>query len=98
MDARADMFYQTENEARRLTEDAAMPIELRCYATLAPLAPANATAFPLEPGETVGGLIDRLAIPRDEVKIVFVNGLATELDRELADGDRVGIFPPVGGG
>ena len=98
MDARADMFYQTENEARRLTKDAAMPIELRCYATLAPLAPANAIAFPLEPGETVGGLIDRLAIPRDEVKIVFVNGLATELDRELADGDRVGIFPPVGGG
>lgn len=75
-----------------------MPIELRCFATLAPLTPGNANALPIAPGETVSALIDRLGIPRDEVKIVFVNGSAASLDRVLADGDRVGIFPPVGGG
>jgi molybdopterin converting factor small subunit len=29
---------------------------------------------------------------------VFVNGAAVSLDAALSDGDRVGIFPPVGGG
>ncbi len=75
-----------------------MPIELNCYATLAPLTPSNANAFPITAGETVAGLIDRLGIPAEEVKIVFVNGVTVELSRPLADGDRVGIFPPVGGG
>jgi len=75
-----------------------MPIDLKCYATLAPLTPAGANAFPIKEGETVKALAERLNIPLEEVKIVFVNGLAAELDRVLADGDRVGIFPPVGGG
>lgn len=75
-----------------------MPIDLRCFATLAPLAPANADAFPISPGETVATLIGRLGIPAEEVRIVFVNGANADLDQPLADGDRVGIFPPVGGG
>ena len=75
-----------------------MPIELRCYATLAAAAPHNADAFPIHAGETIQELIARLDIPIEEVKIVFVNGIAASLDRPLADGDRVGIFPPVGGG
>lgn len=75
-----------------------MPIDLKCYATLAPLTPPNANAFPILDGETILALTQRLNIPLEEVKIVFVNGLATDLDRVLADGDRVGIFPPVGGG
>ena len=75
-----------------------MPIELKCYATLAPLMPDNAATLPITPGETVLDLATRLSIPEKEIKIVFVNGLAADLDRPLADGDRVGIFPPVGGG
>lgn len=75
-----------------------MPIDLKCYATLAPLTPDNAAAFPIKAGETIQALAERLNIPIEEVKIVFVNGLAADLDRVLADGDRVGIFPPVGGG
>lgn len=75
-----------------------MPIELKCYATLAPLAPSNADAFPIQAGETVLDVMNRLSIPPEEIKIVFVNGLAAELDKPLADGDRVGVFPPVGGG
>ena len=75
-----------------------MPIELKCYATLAPLTPGNADAFPIKPGETVLDLMTRLSIPPEEVKIVFVNGLTVPLDKQLADGDRVGVFPPVGGG
>lgn len=96
------MLYLTEKDDRpgqgRQPKDATMPIELKCYATLAPMMPDNAGAFPITPGETVLELATRLQIPHGEIKIVFVNGLAAELDRPLADGDRVGIFPPVGGG
>lgn len=75
-----------------------MPIDLRCFATLAPLMPANAGALPIAPGETALELVRRLGIPLEEIKLVFVNGAAASLDTVLADGDRVGIFPPVGGG
>jgi len=101
------MFYLTEKYAREYPaapdgtpakRTTPMPIELKCYATLAPMTPSNADAFPLKPGETVLGLIDRLGVPHEEVKIVFVNGVTVALDKPLADGDRVGIFPPVGGG
>ena len=75
-----------------------MPIDLKCYATLAPLTPGNAGAFPILGGETILDLATRLAIPHGEIKIVFVNGVTVDLDHVLHDGDRVGIFPPVGGG
>ena len=75
-----------------------MPIDLRCFATLAPLMPADAGAFSILPGETVLELTKRLGIPLEEIKLVFINGAAVSVDAVLADGDRVGIFPPVGGG
>jgi molybdopterin converting factor small subunit len=43
-------------------------------------------------------LKNELGVPPDEVKIVFVNGVSRRFDHVLADGDRVGIFSPVGGG
>jgi molybdopterin converting factor small subunit len=47
---------------------------------------------------TVGQLIEHLGLPENEVKVVFVNFLARDRDHVLAEGDEVGIFPPVGGG
>ena len=40
----------------------------------------------------------RLGIPPEELKLVFLNGLHAGLDAALKDGDRVGLFPAVGGG
>jgi molybdopterin converting factor small subunit len=50
------------------------------------------------PEATVGQILDDLNIPESEVKIVFVNNRHARVDRELEDGDVVGIFPPIGGG
>lgn len=47
----------------------------------------------LPAGATIGQLIEQLGLPEREIKVVFVNGVAQELDYVLADGDRVGIFP-----
>ena len=52
----------------------------------------------LSDGSTLQNLVDYLALPRDHVKITFVNGKAQKLDRRLEPGDQIGIFPPVGGG
>jgi len=50
------------------------------------------------PGLTLGDAIDSLGVPRAAVAIFMVNGRQSSLDTELRDGDRVGLFPLVGGG
>jgi len=52
----------------------------------------------LPAGTKVGDLIERLNLPADQVKIVFVNNVIQGLEHPLVEGDEVGIFPPVGGG
>jgi sulfur-carrier protein len=46
----------------------------------------------------VAALVSMLDIPPEEVKLIFVNGKRADTDQVLAEGDRVGLFPPVGGG
>ncbi len=43
-------------------------------------------------------VIDLLEIPREEVALIFVNGIHADMDRKLEDGNRLALFPPVGGG
>lgn len=47
---------------------------------------------------TVGWVVDHLAIPRKELGVIFLNGLSTELERVMQEGDTLSIFPMVGGG
>ncbi|OEU65145.1 MAG: molybdopterin synthase sulfur carrier subunit [Desulfovibrio sp. S3730MH75] len=75
-----------------------MNIQILCYATFAERSPDNAKNFPISEGETVKDVVEKVGIPVDEVKIVFINGVSAILDAKLADGDRVGVFPAVGGG
>ena len=57
-------------------------------------------AFPVElpDGATVGQLIRQLGLPEEEIKMIFVNGIVRDREHTLAEGDELGIFPPVGGG
>jgi molybdopterin synthase sulfur carrier subunit len=77
-------------------------VRVKLFATLRYLRPGlgigEAFAVELEAGTTVGGLIRHLALPEEEIKLVFVNGIVRGVDHILADGDELGIFPPVGGG
>jgi molybdopterin synthase sulfur carrier subunit len=52
----------------------------------------------LPDGATVREMLRHLRLPPDQVKVVFVNGIASTEERVLSDGDELGIFPPVGGG
>jgi molybdopterin converting factor small subunit len=77
-------------------------VHVKLFATLRRYRPGLGLgeAFPVElqEGATVGDLVRQLDLPAEEVKIVFVNALFRDLDHILADGDELGIFPPVGGG
>ena len=39
-----------------------------------------------------------LKIPEKDAKLIFINSVRKDRDTLLQDGDRLGIFPPVGGG
>ncbi|MEF2231980.1 MAG: MoaD/ThiS family protein [Pseudodesulfovibrio sp.] len=75
-----------------------MGIEIKCFATLARFLPKNAEHYPVDEGETVRSLMKKLGIPPGEVTLIFVNSVRTTSDAMVSDGDRVGLFPPVGGG
>ena len=72
-------------------------IEVRCFASLAKHAPAGGYAKLAWPG-TAGDLTRALGIPAGEVAIIFVNGMHAAESAVLLDGDRVDLFPQIGGG
>ena len=74
-------------------------IQVKLYATLRKFVPdSGLDRFELDTGATVEHLLDKLGISVTEAKLVFVNGKKAPLAAVLNDGERVGIFPPVGGG
>jgi sulfur-carrier protein len=77
---------------------AKIKIALKLFVTLAPYLPENADNYEVEEGTTVKTLIKNLKIPPDAVKLIFVNGRKQDSDCVLTQGDRLGLFPPVGGG
>ena len=73
-------------------------IQLKLYATLGRFTPPSGEPYPIEKGDTVRQLIENLKIPEKEVKLVFINGIKGGLASILNGGERVGLFPPIGGG
>ena len=73
-------------------------IKLKLFASLQAFTPPAAGHYTIEAGMTVGDLLAQLDLPVDRVKIVFIDGIISELTTVLHGGERVGIFPPVGGG
>ncbi len=74
-------------------------ISVKLFATLSNLTPETSDHYPIEPGvTTVMDIIHALDVPEEDAKLIFINNKKGEKDSVLRDGDRVGIFPPVGGG
>jgi molybdopterin converting factor small subunit len=73
-------------------------IQIKLFASLQKFMPASAENYAIEAGITVGALLQQLDIPQDMIKLVFVDNARAELTSILKGGERIGIFPPVGGG
>jgi len=50
------------------------------------------------PGTKVADVVSQQGIPEGEIGIMLINSRHVHLDRELADGDILAIFPLLGGG
>ncbi len=79
-----------------------MTIELRLYASLTRYLPAaregNSCVLQIDPGTTIENLLQKLEIPPENPRVIFLNGVHAKGDEVLKDGDRLGVFPPVAGG
>jgi len=77
-------------------------IEVRLFAYLRDLhsesGKEGVLVVPLDKRTDVGTLIAGLRLPAKEISLVMVNGKHQRDDYVLKDGDRVGIFPMIGGG
>jgi len=73
-------------------------VEIRLSASLEPKTPQNAERFPIASGTTVGDILGSIGLSREETKLIFVDGKRGYLYSVLIGGERVAIFPPVGGG
>ncbi len=79
-----------------------MRVVVRLYANLRRYLPREATDFSvnleLEEGATVGDLLKELQIPEGLTRLVFLNGLHSNREATLKEGDEMSVFPPLAGG
>ena len=73
-------------------------IILNLFANLKTYTPVSSNRYPVTPGITVKRLLEEIGVPENEVKLVFIDGIKRDLAFALIGGERVGIFPAVGGG
>ena len=80
-----------------------MRVDARLYAAFVKYAPTQHAGDPfeveLEDSASLTDLIRKLGIPEGEVHLAIVNGrIVHDRSQSLQEGDRVALFPPVGGG
>jgi molybdopterin converting factor small subunit len=79
-----------------------MHIRVKLFATLSryleTAAPGTRLEVEVPDGATLTDLVNQLGLPREEVKVYFVNGRARPAEWVLNPGDEIGIFPLVAGG
>jgi len=73
-------------------------VSLKLFATLQRFVQTQADNYSIQSDTTVGELIDKLGLPEKQVKLIFIDGVRGGIHTVLHGGERIGIFPPVGGG
>lgn len=86
------------DRARPIGHNQIMIISLKAFATLHKYMPANPDSYDISDGSTIQELLDMLSLDDDQVKLVFINGAHVSRDAVISEGNRVGLFPAVGGG
>jgi len=73
-------------------------IQLELQTTLKRFFPGTHESYVIEPGLRVRDLLAQLGIPEHEVNLVFIDGGLANLDTTINGGERVVLYPPLGGG
>lgn len=79
-----------------------MPLQIFLNATLrqyvADYNPYQGISLEIEPGTAVSRVIEQLDLPAQEVTLIMVDGRRQVADFLLQGDERLGLFPPIGGG
>ncbi len=79
-----------------------MPLQVFLNASLRLYVPGYnpyaGIALEVSPGTPVSLVIDQLGLPAEEVTLIMVNGARQQPDFALQGEERLGLFPPIGGG
>lgn len=80
----------------------AMPLQVFLNASLRRHVPGydpyRGITLDAPPGTTVSRVISRLGLPPEEVTLIMINGVRRPPEFPLQGDERVGLFPPIGGG
>jgi molybdopterin synthase sulfur carrier subunit len=60
--------------------------------------PHQGLSLEIQPGTSVAQVLARLGLPAKEVTLIMVDGRRQEADYILQGEERLGLFPPIGGG
>jgi sulfur carrier protein len=74
-----------------------MKITIKLFATLRDFGP-EIQEKPVPENSTVESIVKSLRLPEDIPLLTIVNGIHTDPQETLKDGDVLALFPPVGGG
>ena len=74
-----------------------MKITIKLFATLRDFGPEIEEKSVPE-NSTVESVVNSLSLPEDIPLLTIVNGVHTDPQKTLEDGDMLALFPPVGGG
>ncbi|MFW6126865.1 MAG: MoaD/ThiS family protein [Thermodesulfobacteriota bacterium] len=79
-----------------------MPLQIFLNATLRDYIPGydpyQGISLDIPPGTPVAAIISRLGLPAAKVTLIWVNGRRQSADFLLEGDERLGLFPPIGGG
>ncbi len=79
-----------------------MPLQIFLNASLRRFVPGynpyEGISLEVPPRTPVSLIISRLGLPPEEVTLIMVNGLRKGTDFVLEGDERLGLFPPIGGG
>ena len=67
--------------------------KLRRFAQNRVVSQDSIVKLPVEDGDTIGSVLNRIGIDPKETSNLFLNGEASLLSRQVSDGDRLGVFP-----
>ena len=75
-----------------------MNVEVKLFATFRNGRFKKKNIEIVEKDTKVRDLLNELGIKEEEVALIIVNGIHSNVDRKLEEGDTLALFPPVAGG
>lgn len=74
-----------------------MKITVKLFATLR-TGRFDENVFDVDTCTDIDCLLEKINLKREEVAIIFINGIHGDYNSKVSENDIVSLFPPIGGG